>query len=128
MNIKFRIFNSQKSKRPAHVTNFIMVICALLPASKINFDRSSTLGHSIDRREFAEIFLLFLAKNRKRNFSIFRIENAQNKINRDHFRISGFVLNPTRLFSFKTWATIFLNIDLGFIIGPNSTKYEKVDF
>ena len=80
-----------------------MVICAILPTSKSIFDRSSPRGQSRDKREFGEIFL---TKNRKRNFSIFRIENVQNKINHDRFRISGFVLNPTRLFSFKTWTSI----------------------
>ena len=57
----------------------------LKQASQSFFVRSSPLGQSRDKRELAEIFHLFWAKYRKQNFGISGIENAQNKINRDHF-------------------------------------------
>jgi hypothetical protein len=105
-----------------------MVICAILSASKSILDRSSPRGKSRDKREFAAIFCLFLGQSRKRNFGIFRIENAQNKINRDHFRISGFFSIPIKIFVCKNRTYNFLNYVLGFIIGQNSPKLKISDF
>ena len=98
------IFKSQILKRLAHVANFIRVKCATWHASKSIFDRSSPHGQSRGKQEFRETFL---TKNPKPKFWHLEDWKRQNKINRGHFRKSWFVLMPTRLLSFKTWASYF---------------------